>query len=128
MFKDTLTFSSFSVDDLEKAKEFYGTTLGLPIEEIPQGLNLTLGDGRVVFVYPKPDHVPATYTILNFVVDDIDDAVNDLNSKGIQLERYDMGDMQPDTKGIYRSPSVEEGPTIAWFKEPAGNVLAVLEQ
>jgi catechol 2,3-dioxygenase-like lactoylglutathione lyase family enzyme len=127
MFKNTSAFSSFSVDNLKKAQEFYGNILGLEVSEIPQGLNIKLKDAGTVFVYPKPDHVPATFTILNFVVDDIDKTVDDLNGKGIQLERYDMGEMKPDAKGIYRSASKEDGPTIAWFKDPAGNVVAILE-
>jgi predicted enzyme related to lactoylglutathione lyase len=126
MFKDTRAFSGFSVDDLGKAKEFYGNTLGLEVsEEKEMGvLALKIAGGTDIFVYPKDNHEPATFTILNFPVSDIDEAVDDLTAKGVRFERYDMPGFEPDAKGIVRGP---DGPPIAWFKDPAGNVLSVLE-
>lgn len=126
MFKDSKAFSGFSVDDLAKAKTFYGETLGLSVIEQPgMGLSLQLGSGAEVFVYPKPNHQPATFTVLNFPVDDIDKAVDDLAAKGVQFEHYE-GQMQTDEKGICRSTDPAKGPSIAWFKDPAGNILSVL--
>ncbi len=128
MFKDNKTFSGFSVDDLEKAKEFYGNTLGLTVEEqAGMGLQLTLGSGAKVFVYGKPNHEPASFTILNFPVEDIDEAVDALLEKGVSMEHYDFGDFKTDEKGIARATSPSDGPTIAWFKDPAGNILSVLQ-
>jgi len=125
MFKDTPAFSGFAVDDVGKAKDFYGNTLGLDVEEVPgMGLTLKVGGGASIFVYPKDNHEPATFTILNFSVPDIGKAVDQLTQAGIQFERYDMGDATADEKGIYRD---SQGPAIAWFKDPAGNVLSVLE-
>jgi catechol 2,3-dioxygenase-like lactoylglutathione lyase family enzyme len=127
MFKDTRAFSGFSVDDLGKAKEFYGKTLGLEVDEDSEMgvLSLKIAGGTNILVYPKDNHEPATYTVLNFPVGDIDSAVDQLTRAGVRLERYDVGeDATPDEKGIYRGP---EGPPIAWFKDPAGNVLSVLE-
>jgi catechol 2,3-dioxygenase-like lactoylglutathione lyase family enzyme len=120
MFGDVPAFSGFSVDDLPKAKKFYGETLGLKVDDEPQGLRLQLGGGGVVFIYPKDDHVPATYTVLNFPVKDVEKAVDQLASLGVTFEQY------PDTneKGINRG---DMGPTIAWFKDPAGNFISVLE-
>jgi len=121
MFGDVHAFSGFSVDDLPRAKEFYAETLGLEVVEEPAGLGLQLAGGGRVFVYPKgPDHVPATFTVLNFPVDDIEKAVDELAKRGITFERY------PDTdeKGINRG---DQGPAIAWFKDPAGNFLSVLK-
>ena len=115
-------FSGFAVDDLEAAKKFYGETLGLRTSEQYGLLTLHLAGGRDTLVYPKPDHVPATYTILNFAVDDIDAAVGELASRGVQMERYDG--LGQDEKGINRAG----GPYIAWFKDPAGNILAVLQE
>ena len=122
MFENTKAFSGFAVDDLEAAKKFYGGTLGLKISEHYGLLTLHLAGGRDTLVYPKPDHVPATYTILNFAVDDIDAAVDELVSRGVQPERYDG--LGQDDKGINRAG----GPYIAWFKDPAGNILAVLQE
>ncbi len=122
MFENTKAFSGFAVDDLEAAKKFYGETLGLKTSEHYDLLTLHLAGGRDTLVYPKPDHVPATYTILNFAVDDIDAAVDELISRGVQPERYDG--LGQDDKGINRAG----GPYIAWFKDPAGNVLAVLQE
>lgn len=125
MFKDSNAFSSFSVNDLQKAKEFYGQTLGLDVKQTPEGLELRLADDNTVFLYPKPNHTPASFTVLNFRVDDIEDAVDELNDLGINLEHYDLPGIKTDNKGIARG---EEGPTIAWFKDPAGNILSVLEE
>jgi len=120
MFNHTGSFSSFSVDDVPRAKQFYGDKLGLKASEEMEGLRLQL-DGGQVFVYPKTDHVPATFTVLNFLVDDIDAAVDELTSAGVRFERY-VGEIETDEKGIFRGP----GPTIAWFKDPAQNILSVL--
>ena len=128
IFGDTKAFSGFSVDDLQKAKTFYGDTLGMEVSEIEMDdgayrlLSLNLGNGGSVLIYPKPDHTPATFTILNFPVPDIEQAVEDLERRGIRLERYE-GDMETDEDGIFRGG----GPPIAWFRDPAGNVLSVLE-
>jgi predicted enzyme related to lactoylglutathione lyase len=124
MFKEAKTFSSFSVNDLQKAKEFYGQTLGLDVSETPEGLELHTGD-NAVFLYPKPNHTPASFTVLNFAVDDIEAAVNELTALGVKLEHYDLPDIKTDERGIARGP---HGPAIAWFKDPAGNVLSVLEE
>ena len=126
MFKDTKAFSSLSVDDLQKAKEFYGQTLGLEVSETKEGLALRLAGGGQVFIYPKPNHEPATFTVLNFRVNDINQAVDQLTKLGVSLERYD-GEMKTDEKGIFRGAARGEGPNIAWFKDPAGNILSVLE-
>ena len=120
MFKDSKAFSTFSADDIPRAKQFYGGTLGLSVSDEMDGLALHLAGGGEVFIYQKEDHAPATFTVLNFPVDDIDDAVDRLTSAGVTFERYEG--MELDGKGIYRG----EGPTIAWFKDPAGNILSVL--
>jgi catechol 2,3-dioxygenase-like lactoylglutathione lyase family enzyme len=125
MLKNSHAFSSFSVNDLEKAKQFYGQTLGLEVMESQEGLTLTIAGGNKIFVYPKDNHVPATFTILNFPVDDVDKAVDELTAKGVKFEIYDQGDLKTDAKGIAR-PGEGNGPTIAWFKDPAGNFLSVL--
>jgi catechol 2,3-dioxygenase-like lactoylglutathione lyase family enzyme len=122
MFKDANAFSGFSVDDLDRAKQFYGETLGLNVSENPAGLELQLGGGATVFVYPKPNHEPATFTVLNFQVANIEQAVEDLTAAGVRFERYDG--VESDERGISRG---DAGPTIAWFKDPAGNILSVLE-
>jgi catechol 2,3-dioxygenase-like lactoylglutathione lyase family enzyme len=127
MFKDSKAFSSFSVRDLQKAKEFYGERLGLEVTEMPEGLQLRLARGHAIFLYPKPNHEPASFTVLNFSVNDIDAAVAELKSLGIKLEHYDQGDIKTDEKGIFRSTGPRSGPTIAWFKDPDGNILSVLE-
>ena len=124
IFKEAELFSSFSVNDLQKAKEFYGQTLGLDIKETPEGLELHT-DNNTVFLYPKPNHTPASFTVLNFAVDDIEAAVDELNALGISLEHYNLPDIKTDQRGIARGP---QGPTIAWFKDPAGNILSVLEE
>ncbi|HEX7060240.1 MAG TPA: VOC family protein [Solirubrobacterales bacterium] len=124
MFEHTKAFSGFAVDDLQQAREFYAETLGLKTSVLDEGhglMNLHLAGGRDTFVYRKPDFAPANYTILNFEVDDIDDAVEELSGRGVSFERYDG--MDQDEKGIARGP----GPQIAWFKDPAGNILSVLQ-
>ena len=121
MFKDTRAFSSVSVNDVARAKQFYGETLGLSVSDEMGGLGLHLGGGGEVFIYPKDDHVPATFTVLNFQVEDVDDAVDKLTSAGVRFEQYE--ELGTDEKGIAR---VGEGPTIAWFKDPAGNILSVV--
>ena len=119
-------FSSFSVNDLKKAKEFYEETLGVDVEEQEEGLKLEFKGGSV-FIYPKDDHKPATFTVLNFPVDDIDAAVDKLTKAGIKFESYG-GEIKTDKKGIFRGPENGNGPNIAWFKDPAGNVLSVIEE
>ena len=124
MFENTNAFGSFAVDDIEKARQFYGETLGVKttmLDEENGILSLNLAGDRDTLVYPKPDFTPATYTILNFDVDDIDKAVDELASRGVEFERYDGFDQ--DEKGIARG----NGPEIAWFKDPAGNILAVVK-
>jgi catechol 2,3-dioxygenase-like lactoylglutathione lyase family enzyme len=123
MFRETKAFSGFSVDDLAAAKEFYGQTLGLAIEEISTGLMLRIAGGNGTLIYPKPNHIPATYTTLNFPVGDIEYAVDELTGKGVVFEHY--GDTT-DERGIFRGMSKGQGPDIAWFKDPAGNILSVL--
>jgi catechol 2,3-dioxygenase-like lactoylglutathione lyase family enzyme len=122
MFANTKAFSGFAVDDLDKARDFYGETLGLKTSVEYGLMTLQLAGDRPTLVYPKPDHTPADYTILNFPVEDIDAAVDELASRGVRFERYDG--FEQDEKGIFR----DEGPLIAWFKDPAGNVLSVLQE
>ena len=122
MFANTKAFSGFAVDDMDKAREFYGETLGLKTSTEHGLMTLHLAGDRPTLVYPKPDHTPADYTILNFPVEDIDEAVDELGKRGVQFERYDG--FGQDEKGIFR----QEGPYIAWFKDPAGNVLSVLQE
>jgi catechol 2,3-dioxygenase-like lactoylglutathione lyase family enzyme len=122
MLKASKAFGGFSVDDIPAAKAFYADTLGLEVAELHGMLDITLASGSHVLVYPKPDHEPASFTILNFPVDDVDEAVDGLAARGVAFERYDGFDQ--DDKGIMRGP---EGPPIAWFKDPAGNVLSVLQ-
>jgi catechol 2,3-dioxygenase-like lactoylglutathione lyase family enzyme len=123
MFRDTKAFSGFSVDDVAKAREFYGDTLGLETSEEHGILTLHIAGGREVIVYPKDDHEPATFTILNFPVDDIEAAVDALSERGISFERYEQMASDFDERGIFRGG----GPPIAWFKDPAGNVLSVIK-
>ena len=123
MLGETKAFSGFSVNDLEKAKEFYGGTLGLEVSEDHGLLTLHLGGGTPVMIYPKPNHAPASFTVLNFPVKDVDKAVDALTKRGVRFEKYNEGDLKTDEKGIFR----DEGPTIAWFKDPAGNILSVLD-
>lgn len=116
-------FSGFSVDDIDAAKEFYGGTLGLDVGEENGMLALHIAGGGDILVYPKPDHEPATFTILNFPVEDVDATVAGLKARGVRFERYEGTEIETGDDGIFRG----EGPTIAWFKDPAGNVLSVLE-
>src|SRR5258708_1187032 len=124
MFKDTKGLSGFSGNDVQKAKEFYGQTLGLDVSESYGLLQLHIAGGTTILMYPKDDHTPATFTILNFPVANIEQAVDTLSRKGVQFESYNEGDLGTDEKGIFRG----QGPQIAWFKDPAGNLLAVLEE
>lgn len=127
MLKNSHAFSGFSVDDIGKAQRFYGETLGLDVAVDNGNLILKLAGGNTVFAYPKGSaHVPATFTILNFPVDDVDAAVDALTAKGVVFERYDSGVIATDAKGIARGGGGGQGPTIAWFKDPAGNILSVI--
>ncbi len=123
MFKDTQAFSGFSVQDLDATKQFYGDILGIDVEQTEMGLKLNIAGGNPIFVYPKENHEPATYTILNFPVADIDVAVEELSAKGAVFEQYDN---VTDEKGVARGVAANHGPDIAWFKDPAGNILSVL--
>jgi catechol 2,3-dioxygenase-like lactoylglutathione lyase family enzyme len=122
MFANSRAFSGFAVSDLPAARQFYGGTLGIRTSERHGLLTLHLAGDRDTLVYPRPDHTPATYTILNFPVEDIDEAVDELTARGVQFERYEG--IEQDEKGINRAG----GPYIAWFKDPAGNVLSVLQE
>jgi predicted enzyme related to lactoylglutathione lyase len=122
MLGDSRAFSGFAVDDIERARSFYGDTLGVRTTEENGLLTLHLGGDRPTLVYPKPDHAPANYTILNFPVADIEAAVDELSGRGVEFRRYDGFDQ--DDRGIFRGG----GPLIAWFTDPAGNVLSVLQQ
>jgi len=122
MFTNTRAYSGFAVDDVQKAKTFYSETLGLRVSEEYGLLTLHIAGDRDILVYPKPDHTPASFTILNFPVDDIDKAVDELAERGVRFERYDG--FEQDEKGIHRGG----GPLIAWFADPAGNVLSVIQQ
>jgi catechol 2,3-dioxygenase-like lactoylglutathione lyase family enzyme len=126
MLGKSKAFSGFAVDDIPAAQAFYGETLGLEVTEQYGMLALHIADSREIFVYPKPDHTPATFTILNFPVEDIDQAVDELTKRGVSFERYEG--FEQDAKGIARPTKPEEGPPIAWFKDPAGNILSVLEE
>jgi len=123
MFKNAKTFSSFSVNDLKQAREFYGQTLRLAVSQSDEGLELNLAGDKVVFLYPKPNHTPASFTVLNFHVKDIDEAIEELTTLGLRTEKYDQPELKTDKKGIMRGP----GMAIAWFKDPAGNILSVIE-
>jgi predicted enzyme related to lactoylglutathione lyase len=124
MLRDSKAFSGFSANDIPKAKEFYGQTLGLKVSESNGLLTLHLADGNNVLVYPKPNHTAAAFTVLNFPVEDVDQAVDELTKRGVRFEIYDLPNIKTDKKGIMRG----NGPTIAWFKDPAGNILSVLER
>ncbi len=130
MFKGTRAFSSFSVDDIKKAKKFYSETLGLDVNEIPEGIELHLAGGGIpVFVYPSTDYHAPEHTVLNFLVDDIDEAVHLLGMRGVKMEHYDLPDMKTDAKGIVRNEGGGMGPkAIAWFKDPADHILAVIQE
>jgi catechol 2,3-dioxygenase-like lactoylglutathione lyase family enzyme len=122
MFEHTKAFSGFSVDDIPEARRFYGETLGLRVSEENGLLQLHIAGDRDIVVYPKEDHTPATFTILNFPVADVEAAVDQLAARGVRFERYEG--VEQDDKGIFRG----QGPLIAWFKDPAGNILSVLQQ
>jgi catechol 2,3-dioxygenase-like lactoylglutathione lyase family enzyme len=124
MFKDARAFSGFSVDDIQKAKDFYGRTLGLEVSESNDVLELHIAGGSQILVYPKANHAPATFTILNFPVDNVERAVDDLTKRGVRFEIYNESDLQTDEKGIFHGG----GPKIAWFTDPAGNILSVIEE
>ena len=125
MFTQTQAFSGFSVDDMDRAREFYGDTLGIEIEDVaPHGLlRLNIEGGNPTLVYPKEDHEPASFTILNFPVADVEGTVAALRERGVEFERYEGTQMETDEHGIFRGG----GPLIAWFKDPAGNVLSAVE-
>jgi catechol 2,3-dioxygenase-like lactoylglutathione lyase family enzyme len=124
MFKDTNAFSSFSIRDIPVALRFYRDTLGVDVAERPEGLELGLAGGGKVFLYPKPDHTAASFTVLNFAVESVEKAVDELTKRGVRFEHYDQPQLQTDAKGIARGNG---GPTIAWFQDPSGNILSVLE-
>jgi catechol 2,3-dioxygenase-like lactoylglutathione lyase family enzyme len=125
MLKDSQAFSGFSVDDVSAAVDFYRDTLGLDAIEADGMMTLNLAGGVTVLAYPKPDHAPATFTILNFPVASVEEVVDELADRGVRFEQYDLADLKTDAKGICRDP---RGPVIAWFKDPAGNILSVLEE
>src|SRR5690349_13826329 len=121
MLKANKALSSFSVNDIQQAKDFYGNTLGLEVSSGPEG-TLVLREAKTL-IYPKPNHQPATFTVLNFPVDSVEKTVDELNKRGVRFEVYNEPDLKTDARGISRG----NGPTIAWFKDPAGNILSVLE-
>jgi len=125
VFSPKAAFSGFSVNDLGQAKKFYSETLGLMVTDGVGGTRIQLPGGNQAWMYPKADHQPATYTMLDFVVDDIDEAVDELASRGVRFERHEG--IPQDDRGILRGKDKSMGPNIAWFKDPAGNILAVLE-
>jgi catechol 2,3-dioxygenase-like lactoylglutathione lyase family enzyme len=126
MFANTKAYSGFAVDDVDKARQFYGDTLGVKTSVEHGLMTLHLAGDRATLVYPKSDHTPATYTILNFPVDDIDKSVDELTARGVMFEKYEGGEQ--DEKGIMRGLSRGDGPDIAWFRDPAGNILSVLQE
>jgi catechol 2,3-dioxygenase-like lactoylglutathione lyase family enzyme len=128
MFGDAKAFSSFSVDDVTKANEFYGQTLGLEVTEANGAIDLHLPTGGRVFVYPKDNHTPATFTVLNFPVEDMEQAVDELGRRGVRLEYLNDAQLGTDEKGIFWGVKAGQGPNIAWFKDPAGNVVSVIQE
>ena len=124
VFKNSKVFSGFSVNDLQKAKEFYSKTLSFDVSEMDGFLNLHIGNDAKVLIYPKSNHIPATFTVLNLPVDNIEQAVDELTRRGVRFEIYNEADLKTDEKGICH----DDGPNIAWFKDPAGNILSVLEE
>lgn len=120
-------FSGYSSNDIDACREFYGQALGLSLREEMGGLQLDV-NGQRVFIYPKEDHQPATYTALNFVVDDINTAIDELAAKGVAFERYDNLPAKQDERGVLRGKDAGMGPNIAWFKDPSGNILALIEE
>ena len=129
MLQDTPAFSGYSITDIQESKSYYETKLGLKVEELPMGmgLSLKLGGGQRVFLYQKNDHQPATFTVLNFEVDHIDSAIDELAARGVVFEKYDNLPAPQDEKAVLRGKASGMGPDIAWFKDPSGNILAVLE-
>ena len=123
MFRDAKAFFSYSVDDVAAAKDFYGSVLGLDVEQTPEGLSVRLAGGGALFLYAKPGHTPATFTVLNFPVNSVEESVAALKQRGVRFEQYDLPGLKTDEQGIFRG----KGPTIAWFKDPAGNILSVLK-
>jgi catechol 2,3-dioxygenase-like lactoylglutathione lyase family enzyme len=125
MLKDSRSFSSFSVNDINKAREFYSKMLGLIVEDGMEGiLSIRLAGGSTAIAYPKSNHIPASFTILNFVVNDLEETVNELSKRGVRFETYKGTEYETDDQGIFRG----RGPKIAWFKDPAGNILSVIEE
>jgi len=127
MLKESKAFSGFSVNDIGKAKEFYGKTLGLEVKDdtsMPGILHLEISGGNTVLIYPKPNHQPATFTILNFPVPDVEKAVDELTARGVKFIVYNDENFKTNEKGIF----TDGGPTIAWFNDPAGNILSVIEE
>lgn len=122
MLQANKAFSSYSVNDIEKAKQFYGTTLGLQVSPGPEG-TIRVNEAKVM-MYPKPSHQPASFTVLNFAVENVEKTVADLTRRGVRFEKYSDPELKTDDKGIFRG----RGPVIAWFKDPAGNILSVVEQ
>ena len=128
MFKDTQAYSSFSVPDIAEARRFYGETLGLEVDEMPEGLTLRLAGGTPILVYPSDDYTAPKHTVLNFTVPDIQEAIDGLAERGVTMEQYDIPGIKTDERGIFRSDG-EMGPAaIAWFKDPADHVLAVIQE
>ena len=128
MFEGARTFGGISVDSVPAARTFYGDVLGLAVTEAMGGLHVTLPGGADLWIYPKPDHVPATFTVLNFEVPDIDAAVDALRAAGVETKIYDDELLRTDERGVQRARAGGWGPDIAWFRDPAGNVLAVLDR
>ena len=129
MLEGNKAFSGFSVNDLPKAKEFYGKTLGLNIyndERMPELLNLEINKDNIILIYPKPNHVPAIFTILNFPVQNVEQTVDELTARGVKFIVYNLEEFKTNEKGILKSDG--NGPTIAWFNDPAGNILSIIEQ
>jgi catechol 2,3-dioxygenase-like lactoylglutathione lyase family enzyme len=124
MFRNTRAFSSFSVNDLARAKDFYGKVLGLDIEDREHYLDVTLEDGARIMVYSKPNHQPASFTVLNFSVSNLEKTMQELGAAGVKFEHYDLPDLKTDKKGIFRA----EGIAQAWFQDPAGNIFSILEE
>ncbi|HSX40438.1 MAG TPA: VOC family protein [Candidatus Saccharimonadales bacterium] len=129
MFTPVAAFSSFSVKDIKEAKKFYSETLGVEVTDGAMGnLELHLSGGGRVMVYPKDNHEPATFTVLNFIVENINEAVDELTKSGVAFEHYDSGMIKTDAKGIARGIAAKMGPDIAWFKDPSANILSVLQE
>ena len=128
MFTNISVFSSFSVSDLAEALHFYKKVLELEVEETKQGLKILFANGGTLFIYQKEDHTPATFTVLNFVVPRIEDTMQLLKVKNIEFEKYDTEYMKTDDQGIFHGKASGNGPNIAWFKDPAGNIIAIIEE